>query len=115
MLGPPPALASRPPALWALAGSPARRQLEPEVRLLVWALERLRVVRLEHRVAEQVDARRDTRAHHWDAVQRRARLLAGDEAEVRRLAAVPRHARVDERRDLHRRDRRADQPEPLDA
>ena len=100
---------SAPPSIRFRAGPgparprrlPAGRQLEAEVRLLVRPLEWVRVVGLQHRVAEQVDAGGDAGAHHRHARLRAARLVSGHEPELRGLRPAPRDARVHERRDLH--------------
>src|SRR5215204_6080858 len=87
--------------------SPPRHQLEPPHPPLARPLERVRVVGLENRVAEDVEARRDPSAHHRRAVivvRRRRRS-----AEPRTRAARPRHTRVDERGDGQREEGHVEQ------
>src|SRR5258706_2275885 len=56
---------------WPDGRSPTRRDLESPDAILEWALERMRDVRLEDHVTEQVKPERDARAEDRDALRAR--------------------------------------------
>src|SRR5690606_4770424 len=87
---------------------PADAEAHAENRVLVRALERMRIEELERQHAEHDGARRDASAE-----DRHAFVRVPAEAPVHRLARAPGRAGVDEERELGRRGGRVEDAEVL--